>query len=334
MLRACLAVLVLVAIGLGLFSTLGTAVADSGETVTTELQPGLNLAGWTEAEASVEAIFDAIPELELVYAWDAENQRFRWAARVDSLLHGDLETLTPGMGLWLAIAGGEPVTWTRPLIPQTGLAPLHEGWNLVVWAGDDGIATSDALQFLDGIVEEVVDGGGREPASLALGDVFWLKVSASREWDPLYEPPRIEFVSEFGTEQQAKLRASVDDTVDYFLNRFGLAVSELTVKFGDAEADMTCGGYAARVIYLKEPCFSAIAHEYSHAIQENLERGAPTPGWLIEGVANRWSAQYYDARGFSPLRRAYPRHRRASVTSGDCVPRGAANAPRTPRRAR
>ena len=86
MLRACLAVLVLVAIGLGLFSTLGTAVADSGETVTTELQPGLNLAGWTEAEASVEAIFDAIPELELVYAWDAENQRFRWAARVDSLL--------------------------------------------------------------------------------------------------------------------------------------------------------------------------------------------------------------------------------------------------------
>ncbi len=72
MLRACLAPLVLVAIGLALFATVHTAEADSGETVTTELQPGWNLAGWTEAEAGVEAIFDAIPQLEVAYAWDAE----------------------------------------------------------------------------------------------------------------------------------------------------------------------------------------------------------------------------------------------------------------------
>ena len=192
MLRACPAVLVVLTIGLGLFSTLGTAAADSGDTVTTELQPGLNLAGWTEAEAPIEAIFDAIPQLEAVYAWDAESQRFGVAFGTDSGLLGDLDTLTPGMGLWLAIAGEEPVTWTRPLVPQTGLAPLHEGWNLVVWAGD--IPVIDALRMLGDALEVIADEEGREPLSLARGDAFWLKVSAAGEWDRGDAPQRVEGV--------------------------------------------------------------------------------------------------------------------------------------------
>ena len=208
--RVGLAVAIALVIGLGLFSTLGTAVADSGDSVTTVLKPGLNLAGWTEAEASVEAIFDAIPELELVYAWDAENQRFRWAARVDSLLRGDLDTLTPGMGLWLAIAGEEPVSWTRPLIPQTGLAPLHEGWNLVVWGGDDGIVTSDALQEIDDLAGEAVDANGEPLVTLTTGSPFWLKVPAAKQWWQLDEPPQIEFASDYSPEEQQELRGQVD----------------------------------------------------------------------------------------------------------------------------
>ena len=42
------------------------AAADARETVTTKLQPGWNLAGWTEEETDVRAIFDAIPQLEAV----------------------------------------------------------------------------------------------------------------------------------------------------------------------------------------------------------------------------------------------------------------------------
>ena len=87
------------ALGLGLASTFEEAAAeaevgDTGETVTTELQPGVNLAGWTEPEAGVEAI----PQIERVYAWDAATQIFRGAARDGGGLRGDLETLAPGYG--------------------------------------------------------------------------------------------------------------------------------------------------------------------------------------------------------------------------------------------
>ena len=305
MLRACLAALVSVAIGLGLFSTLGTAAAASGDTVTTVLQPGLNLGGWTEAEAPIEAIFDAIPELELVYAWDAENQRFRWAARVDSLLRGDLDTLTPGMGLWLAIAGGEPVSWTRPLIPQTGLAPLHEGWNLVVWAGDDGIATSAAFQEIDDLASEAVDANGEPLATLTRGRPFWLKVSAAKQWWQLDEPPQIEFASDYSPEEQQELRAQVDAVVAYFARRFGFGIPGLTVRFGDDSID-ACGHYAHPAVVLKSYCSGALAHEYAHALQRYLVdlgrspytgSGFPSPAWIVEGGANRWAGQFFAASG-------------------------------------
>ena len=305
MLRACLAALVTLGTGLALLATAQTASADSGDTVTTVLQPGLNLAGWTEAEASVEAIFDAIPELELVYAWDAENQRFRWAARVDSLLHGDLETLTPGMGLWLAIGGGEPVTWTRPLIPQTGLAPLHEGWNLVVWAGDDGVATSDALQEVDDLASEAVDANGEPLATLTRGRPFWLKVSAAKQWWQLDEPPQIEFASDYSPEEQQELRARVDEVVAYFARRFGFGIPGLTVRFGDDTID-ACGHYAHPAVVLKSYCSGALAHEYAHALQRYLVdlgrspytgSGFPNPAWIVEGGANRWAGQYFAASG-------------------------------------
>ena len=305
MLRACLAVLVVLAIGLGLFSTLQVAKADSGDTVTTVLQPGLNLAGWTEAEASVEAIFDAIPQLEAVYAWDAESQRFGVAFGTDSGLLGDLDTLTPGMGLWLWLGGDAPFNWTRPLVPQTGLAPLHEGWNLVVWAGDDGIATSDALQEIDDLASEAVDSNGEPLVTLTTGSPFWLKVPAAKQWWQLDEPPQIEFASDYSPEEQQELRGQVDAVVAYFARRFGFGIPGLTVRFGDDSID-ACGHYAHPAVVLKSYCSGALAHEYAHALQRYLVDlgrppdtglGFPNPAWLVEGGANRWAGQYFAASG-------------------------------------
>ena len=169
--RVGLAVAIALVIGLGLFSTLGTAVAASGDTVTTVLQPGLNLAGWTEAEASVEAIFDAIPELELVYAWDAESQRFGVGSfGTDS---GSCSaTWTPSRPAWACGSGSvatHPSTGRVPSSPRPASPPLNEGWNLVVWAGDDGIATSDALQEIDDLASEAVDANGEPLATLTRG---------------------------------------------------------------------------------------------------------------------------------------------------------------------
>ena len=90
------------------------ARADTADTVTTLLQPGYNMAGWIEPEADIEELFEALPQLEAVYAWDAERQRFLTArAGLRQRSDADLTTLAPGMGLWLEIGGDEQVSWTR-----------------------------------------------------------------------------------------------------------------------------------------------------------------------------------------------------------------------------
>ena len=156
------------------------AAADAGETVTTELQPGWNLAGWTGEEAEVSAIFEAIPQLEAVFRWDAFARKYSWAFRDESGPTGTLTTLTPGMGLSLYVGGVEAVEWTRPLIPQTGaVIASAEGWNLVTWAGDDGAAAEDAFEPLGDIVLESQGVGRRLPSTplARRGSAFWLQAS-------------------------------------------------------------------------------------------------------------------------------------------------------------
>ena len=307
---AGIAALLALALAAALLPNAPTAAADSGDAITTELQPGLNLAGWTQPETPVAAIFDAIPRLIYVYAWDPDDQWFRWATLTASGVVGDLEVLTPGMGLWLDVGGEEAFAWTRPFIPQTGLASLREGWNLIVWAGDSGVAASYALRHLDGIVAATLNAASREPATLTRGGAFWLKAAAPKQWWQLNDPPRIEFVGHFSPESKEQLRAQVDDVIAFFVRRFGLAVPDLTIRYATAGTQgMVCGGYAAKVIYLKEPCFRAVAHEYSHAVQEMISRNRYSPAWIVEGVANRWSAQFYDSMGS----RSYESHFRSTV---------------------
>ena len=210
--RLSLCAVIVLTVGVGLISFPQPVVA-ADDTVTTELQPGLNLAGWTEDAAGIEAIFDAIPALDLVYAWDADDQWFRWAARTDTGVFGDLETLTPGMGLWLSVTGKEPVPWTRALVRKVSVARLLPGWNLVVWGGEDGIASRDVLRDIDDILTTALDVNGRWPLKLTRGQVIWLDVSGAREWDQLYEPPQIEFVTPVSSQREAEVRAHINDVV-------------------------------------------------------------------------------------------------------------------------
>lgn len=176
----CVAVCALAVLTAGL-ATPSLAQAED-DTVTTTLEPGWNLVGWTEATTSVQAIFDRIPELELVYAWSASGQRFRWAARADRGAVGDLYWLTPGMGLWLVLTGEVPVNWTRPVVEQAGLLFLYEGWNLVAWTGQAEAPANLGLQDLDHILLASADATGVEPTSLVRGGAIWLNVSARIRW--------------------------------------------------------------------------------------------------------------------------------------------------------
>ncbi len=279
---------------------------------TTTLQPGWNLAGWAAAETDAGALFEAIPTLDAVHAWDAATQSFARAARDDSEGAADLTTIAPGMGLWLHLGGEEPVTWTRPVAPAGGFVSLKPGWNLVAWAGRDGAAPEDAFAFLgdDLLAAAVWDVGAGQfrlhyPEAprefntlrrLEPGEALWLNMGASRRWlQPGATAAAVEFVGEVAPETRASIVPRLDDVKAYFAERTGIFVPGLTVSVG---AQPVCADYGSGfwTIRLAEDCVVAIAHEYAHAIQFTAG-GGTTARWLVEGVAERWSAQYYDHAG-------------------------------------
>lgn len=245
-------VLGVLVVGLSLSVTPRHAAAEFGDTVTTVLEPGLNLVGWTGAEASIEAIFEDIPQLELVYAWDAETQSFLWATSTDTSVLGTLHMLFPGVGLWLSIAGEQPVSWTRPVFSQASGLWLREGWNLVAWTGEDRVTATEALRDLDDILTASVDARGRQPTSLTRGGALWLNVSAPGWWEQHATMPRagdqnatdptIVFVTPVSAEREAEVRALVKDVVEYFDEQGAGRVPGLTIRWGDPE-EFGCFGY-------------------------------------------------------------------------------------------
>ena len=177
----------------------GVADAQASEDFTTLLQPGLNMVGWTHPETGVDALFEDIPELEAVYAWDAKDQRFVVAYRHSAGGAFDLTTLTPGMGLWLSVTGSEPVPWTRAASADgvAGLTVLRQGWNLVAWAGSDDTGADVAVEGVVSSVTSVAtwdpaagrysnyspeDGAGTAVPRLRHGDALWVEMSALRVW--------------------------------------------------------------------------------------------------------------------------------------------------------
>ena len=243
---------------------------------------------------------------------DAFGRQYTWAFRGESGPTGTLATLTPGMGLSLYVGGAETVEWTRPLIPQTGAVTLRPGWNLVTWAGDEGAAPEDAFEPLGDIVVESQGVDTSPLATLTTGSAFWLQVSELREWWQLNSPPIVIFKRGLADYEKAGLQRDVDSVVGYFGRELGVGVSGLRIRFGHDRVE--CGGYLARTVYLNDRCFASLAHEYVHALQEELtrrnERADDEPAWLTEGTAEYWSDQYHAWRRYS----SYENHLRNSVT--------------------
>ena len=198
--RFTVATAALAFLALALVPAPGVADAQGSEDFTTLLQPGFNTVGWTHAETAVDALFEDIPELEAVYAWDAKDQRFV-AAYADPAARAfdTLATLTPGMGLWLAVTGSEPVPWARdPSVDGVaGLSVLRQGWNLVAWAGPDGTGADVAVEGIVSSITSVAtwdsaagrfadyspeDGAAAAAPRLRHGDALLIEMSALRVW--------------------------------------------------------------------------------------------------------------------------------------------------------
>ncbi len=289
--------------------------ADDG-TITTVLQPGWNMVGWLGGDADASELFDQVPNLERVSAWDAENQRYQRRTQ-NSVSRFGLRQLAPGRGLWLEISGDEPVEWTRAVSEDSMLLELRAGRNLVGWAGRDGTPIEDALaRFGDSLVEASMwDAStgqylhyhpGSESAAplthLDHGDALWVELTEdARWWQSGAGPPPVEIFGEHTEAERAEIRGWVDGTRALIAERWGVE-APFTSYVGDREAVApiyqrvrgssnvtTCGNYNNSVIFLVDGCVNggAHAHEYFHALQFHLigKPGKRVPGWMIEGSA-------------------------------------------------
>ena len=114
--------------------------------LTTTLEPGFNLVGWTQGETSVDAVFASIgPAATALFAWDATARRFRSARADGPAFLNDLVSLTPGQGFWAFIDGTERIEWHREVLASPPPLGLSAGLNLVGWAGPDGTPVAGAL---------------------------------------------------------------------------------------------------------------------------------------------------------------------------------------------
>lgn len=299
---ALVGVLVTTAVASGIEVGRGTADAEepSTDTVTTELQPGWNLAGWTEDETEVSRIFEAIPQLDAVYTWDAFRHRFSGAFRTEFGEANRLTTLTPGMGLFLHLGGTEAVEWTRPLNTSSGATTLRPGWNLVAWAGPDGIAADEALEVLGNVVVEAQGIDSDALTTLRTGSAFWLRASSLKEWWQLDTPPIAIFGFSVPKHRRGPLTREVDSVVTYFGRQLGVGVSDLRIRFGHDYA--ACSEYVNRTVFLNGVCLDSLAYEYVHALQDELGRRNGRrnnePDWLAVGAAAYWSERYDTWRTF------------------------------------
>ena len=220
----------------------------------THLKPGINLVGWVGEPTSVSQLFREIPQLESIWAWDAELDDWIVAGRGAPEWLGGLGRVWAGTGLRLVLGGEEPFLWQRSTEPTRGLVELRTGWNLVAWSGADdapleqvakGIGWSlRELRLWDAanlrweiwtspersaqlIAASATDQGATdeesEPATVRRGEALWVNVARSVNWlQPTDILPRLVFAGGASDQLQARVREDLESVLAFFGQQYGI----------------------------------------------------------------------------------------------------------------
>ena len=249
---ACLAILAVLALSGGIASAPSvafaqTTVARDAGTITTELQPGWNMVGWVGPETLSGQLFEELPALGRISAWDAEEQRYR---RARPNINRNSLRLMPGMGLLLFIDGDAPLQWTHPIGPDGALQRLRPGLNLVGWTGDEGTPVVEALDRLGDSVITAWDwdagsgqyasydlgASGAASTSLRRGDALWIRVSEPVNWwQPGTEEPPIFFLGDVPDQFKSAIRTEYENVQRFFAERFGVVTRGTPIYIGADE---------------------------------------------------------------------------------------------------
>ena len=230
------------------------AAQDPPETATaTRLEPGLNLVGWVGEPTPVSQLFQQIPQLEAIWAWDAELHDWTVAAPNAPEWLGGLGRVTAGMGLRMQLGGDQPYLWQRSTEPTRGLVKLRTGWNLVAWSGADGAAIGDVVKGIgwslrtvrrwDAANQQWVTwtspersaqviantdadqdtGNDDEMPGIRRGEALWIEVARAVNWlQPTDILPRLVFPGGASQELQARVREDLQATLAFFRDRHGI----------------------------------------------------------------------------------------------------------------
>ena len=285
------------------------AEASSGETITTRLHPGWNMVGWVGPATPMSELFEAIPALERLYAWDADEQRYRRAVRGRD---GDLPMVAPGMGLWLWLGGDSTVEWVRPTYDEGVLLDLRSGRNLLGWTGEDGARVADALAPFGRDLVQVwrwdsktqryipypPGSGSFGLATLARGEALRIELARDKRWWKRgIAGPTFVFEDDITADQRREVQALFNAAIDVIAMRFGAHTTDFTVNV-DVGNTFHCS-VSHDVIEFQFPgCgASAVAHEYFHVLQNALAGESHVsyfgPDWMSEGTAE-YAQNVYD----------------------------------------
>ena len=283
-------------------------------TITAQLQPGWNLIGWMGPDTTVSDLFDAVPVLQVVAAWDADAGRYAWARR-GGTVPSALEQVPRGQALFLWVSGTEPVRWMRPASAEGMLLALPKGSSLAGWAGIDGTPIAEAVgRFGDALVGaswwnaatqsyERYEPGAEDPAEvppvLRHGDALWVELSEeARWWQSGTERTDFVFRGDVSTQRQFELRNEMERVVAFFAERYAIEPPEFVVVADSTQTRAAASDWRIRIggPSIANPFVgSTLAHEYFHVLQWHLSQGdrRGAPLWVIEGTAT-YAGTLYD----------------------------------------
>ena len=310
--------LVMLVLGAALLAAPAPASANEADasTLTTQLQPGWNMAGWLGPEAPVSELFGAVPALERVYAWDSAHERYQRALPNITPRYG-LTRLKTGMGLWLRVGGDSPVEWTRPVSEDHVLLSLPAGRHLVGWTGRDGEAFAESAgRFGEALIEASrwnaetqqydryrsdAEDSANTLHELNRGDAMWLDFADDmRWWQSGLAGATFEFRGELSEGQQASLQEDMAEVVTFFAERYAIEPPDFSVLY-DPRLTIFAGAYPRQILVsanaleysLREV---TLAHEYFHILQRHFGGGLRSPAWMTEGTATYAGGLYERAR--------------------------------------
>ena len=243
-----------VALLIALALLLPTALANAQEPpeTGTRLKPGVNLVGWVGEAVPVSQLFDEIPQLESIWAWDAELRDWIVAGRGAPEWLGGLGRVTPSMGLRMHLASDQPFVWQRSTEPTRGLVKLRTGWNLVAWSGADGTSIDDAVKGIGWSLRSVrrwnpttqqwttwtspertaqliaaanadQETDDSEMPAIRRGEALWINVARAVNWlQPTDILPRLVFPGGASDELQARVREDLEAVLSFYRDQYGI----------------------------------------------------------------------------------------------------------------